>query len=1530
MDENNQRLLAELQEQNAQLKRQIADLNRSHHLLQAVVEGTTDAVFVKDLRGRYLMANAAVLNFAGKSVDEILGNDDTLFFSAETARQIMERDRRIIESGQTQTDEEVGTAAGQTRTYLSTKGPYRDEQGRIIGLIGISRDITERKRLDQQLAERERRLRTILDSEPECVKTLAADGTLLEMNQAGLEMIGADSLKQVLGQCVYSLVVPEYQAAYQALIEHVFQGLSETLEFEMVGLKGHRRWLETHAAPLRDESGQIVSLLSVTRDITDRKRIEESLSNALEFNRQIIESAEEGVVVYDREQRYVVWNPFMERLSGVPAADVLGRRPEEVFPFLRDTGVIGNLKRALAGETVTTPDMPFTVPQSGRSGWSSAYHTPLRSVTREIIGVISTVRDVTKRRQDEETLRDSQAFLADLVNTVDGIVWEADAATFQFSFVSQQAERILGYPVQRWLTETTFWTDHVHPHDREAAMECCVTATRQGESHQFEYRMLSADGREVWLKDNVTVVLKDGVPVTLRGIMVEITAQKLTETALRESNERFQLVAKATNDAVWDWNLTSDVGWWNDGVYALFGYQRGQMPPETILWKEHLHPEDRDRVLRGIHATIDGDGQSWSDEYRIIRADGSVGVVFDRGFALRDSSGKAIRMIGAAQDITARKRTEEGLRESEGRLRLLMQASNVGLWDWNLITNEVNFSPEWKRQLGYSIEEVSGHFEEWRTRVHPEDLVHALMAVSDFLAGRREDYDVEFRMRHKDGSWRWILARANMVHDSAGQPIRLMGCHVDITDRKQAEIELRQSRSFLEKAQHLANLGTWVCGPAPGDPLWWSEQTYEIFGISPGQFDGRVENFFERVHPDDRLAVQTSSRLAHSGERAYDLEHRILRPDGSVRWVHELADIVRDADGQVMQMIGVVQDITERRRAEEATRASQQRFATVFRSSPAGICVTKLADGTFLDMNDAFLKIIGHAREEMLGRSSLVLNYWLDPEDRAKVVQALQTNGSVRNWEMQFLRRDGSIRDSIRSLERITLGGEDCILTILEDITERKQAEVALASERLLLRTMADNLPGYVFVKDTAGHYLLVNYTHARQLGLSSEAEMLGKTVFDFFPADIAQSFDADDQTVIQTGQPVIEREEPFEVNGQLGWFLTTKVPLRDAEGAITGLVGIALDITARKQAEAALVEERNLLRTLVDHIPDFIFVKDTESRQLLNNAANLRLVGAPTDTEMVGKTVFDIYPRELAQRYYDEDQRVMSSGQAQLNQEESILDQEGQERWLLSSKVPLRDVHGKCIGLVGIKRDITEHRRANIELAASRERLEILSRQLIETQESERRHLARELHDEIGQSLTGIKLNLKALQQPARESISTTLVANTIAVVDQVLQQVRSLALDLRPSMLDDIGLVAALRWCLDRQSRLAGFVATFVADAADGHVSPDVTIACFRVAQEALTNIARHAHALNVRVELHHQEAELNLLVQDDGCGFEVAVARDRSVRGGSLGLLGMEERVQLVGGQIEMTSTPAGGTTIHARFPLHDSSRTTEGSS
>jgi signal transduction histidine kinase len=249
----------------------------------------------------------------------------------------------------------------------------------------------------------------------------------------------------------------------------------------------------------------------------------------------------------------------------------------------------------------------------------------------------------------------------------------------------------------------------------------------------------------------------------------------------------------------------------------------------------------------------------------------------------------------------------------------------------------------------------------------------------------------------------------------------------------------------------------------------------------------------------------------------------------------------------------------------------------------------------------------------------------------------------------------------------------------------------------------------------------------------------------------------------------------------------------------------------------------------------------------------------------------------------------------------------------------PLRDTQDRITGCLGLALNITERNWLFAQIQAGHERLQALSAQLLKAQETERRMIARELHDEIGQALTAVQLNLQVMLSLTNLAELPARLEDSMALIEPVLQQVRELSLDLRPSLLDDLGLGPALRWYVKRQAERAGFRAQIIIETAARRPSADIETTCFRIVQEAVTNIVRYARATAVRVEVQQCNGQLRLLIRDDGIGFDVAAARKRAANGGSLGLLGMQERAMLVGGDFTIQSQLGRGTTVSARIPL-----------
>ncbi len=335
--------------------------------------------------------------------------------------------------------------------------------------------------------------------------------------------------------------------------------------------------------------------------------------------------------------------------------------------------------------------------------------------------------------------------------------------------------------------------------------------------------------------------------------------------------------------------------------------------------------------------------------------------------------------------------------------------------------------------------------------------------------------------------------------------------------------------------------------------------------------------------------------------------------------------------------------------------------------------------------------------DEIIGRSDNELNlekignlYWDDD------IFVVENNSPKVNFEVQTDKFDGT--KSWLRMSKFPLHDEEGklvgVLCYYEDITEKKKKEEKLEQERILLRTLINNIPDAIFAKDNEGRKIIANLADLNNMGCDSEEEALGKTDFDFFTKETAQGFYANDCSVINTGNPVLNREESFiDKNGMRHWLHTSKLPLKDDNGNIIGLIGIGRNITEKKQAEEALQKERILLRTLINNLPDGIYVKDINCRKTVANTADVHNSGVDSETDLIGKTDFDFYPKEIAEGFYADDQAVIKSGKPVLNREEFFMDKDGNKQWLLTSKLPLRDENGDIIGLIGIGRDITEQK---------------------------------------------------------------------------------------------------------------------------------------------------------------------------------------------------------------------------------------------
>jgi PAS domain S-box-containing protein len=512
----------------------------------------------------------------------------------------------------------------------------------------------------------------------------------------------------------------------------------------------------------------------------------------------------------------------------------------------------------------------------------------------------------------------------------------------------------------------------------------------------------------------------------------------------------------------------------------------------------------------------------------------------------------------------------------------------------------------------------------------------------------------------------------------------------------------RQSRFLISNLAHVRTLG--------------ATRPDEVMGKSDRDiFPAEAAN---QYYEDEQALMKSGQPL--------NREETVMIPGTSEkRWVQTTKVPLRDKQGTVVGLMGINRDITEMKQTVEALRESQALSHSLLEQLPMGI-FRKDREGRFVLVNSEFCRIKGMKAEEFLGKTPLEVAAIeaakpgaTGPANTYAAVgvehhERIMQTGKPIEMDEEYVKADGT-KQFLHVVKLPMLDSDGKIIGtqgIQFDITERKQAEESLARERLLLRTLIDNLPDCIYAKDTAGRKTMANPADLKNLRCKFESEAIGKSDFDLFPPDIAEKFWADDQLVLK-GQPVLNREEfLFDEQSRKHWLMTSKLPLRDQNGKIIGLVGIGRDITKDKVAEEALARERSLLRTLIDNLPDCIYAKDAAGRKILANPADLKNLHCDSEAEAIGKTDFDLFPQELAEKFWAADQKVIQ-GEPVINREEYVLNDKGEKHWLLTSKLPLRDQGGKIVGLVGIGRDITERKQAEDDLRSSEEKLRQFTVQL-------------------------------------------------------------------------------------------------------------------------------------------------------------------------------------------------------------------------
>jgi PAS domain S-box-containing protein len=579
------------------------------------------------------------------------------------------------------------------------------------------------------------------------------------------------------------------------------------IEYRAVAATGRVLWLRDWIRVVPGREGRPGLLRGITVDITEHKEAESALRESEERLRQIAGAIEDVVYMDDSATgRYLYVSPAYEQLWG-RSCDSLYADPdswlEAVHPDDRGR-VAGAMERlAAAGFEGEWREEYRLVRPDGTVRWVWDVSAPVRDATGRIVRMVGCTRDITRRKEAEAALREREESFRQIMAAIRDNVYMEDVRGGRFLYVSPAYGEIWGRDADTLCQDYHSWLEALHPEDRPRIRESLEALAAAAYAHEWrqEYRVVRPDGSVRWVWDHaVPIPGEGGVVERMVGSARDITERKRWEAALREAQERFEVVCRATMDAVYDWDMRTDVVRWNEGTLTLFGYGADAVGPDPGWWADKLHPDDRDRIVRGVEDLIESTGHAWVGEYRFRRAEGGYAHVLDRGHVLRDERGHPVRMIGSMQDVTARREAEEALRQAEAKYRTLFENALIGIFQTTPDGRVLAANRTMARILGYdSSEDLLANLRDVRTGLYADPAVRPRLLERLEAEGALED--LEIQVRRKDGEIVWVSANIRADRDPDGRLVRIEGVYQDITERRRAEEALRQVSARLLRSQ---------------------------------------------------------------------------------------------------------------------------------------------------------------------------------------------------------------------------------------------------------------------------------------------------------------------------------------------------------------------------------------------------------------------------------------------------------------------------------------------------------------------------------------------------------------------------------------------------------------------------------------------------------------------------------------------------------------------------------------------------------
>lgn len=1164
------------------------------------------------------------------------------------------------------------------------------------------------------------------------------------------------------------------------------QGLIETLHHAVLANSPLRqvecllhdgRTLELDYLPVLQNPGSVAHVLRL-RDISGRRLLERRAEVAEARYHELVELL--PIIVYRAPVDAIAETSYVSRqihdLLGYTAEEWVSQRgmwARHLHPDDRER-VVSAIERALVEHGSFALEYRM-VHRDGRvvwvQDWGRVHHDE-----RGHRWIYGALLDVTGLKQAEQARFEAEQRLTALIEALPAVVCSVEATPvrdaagvpyYPIRYVNEYFTTLTGFPVEALREDPSLYARLIHPDDRAIYTAECLRTGETGEPFNLQYRLIRSDGSVIWVHERAVPLRdNDGTILAWQCVIVDVTRQKEIEQALREAEARYRTLVEQLPGVVLVRPLL-------DGKEKFFAHQpnqyvssairqlTGYAPEEwdTRRFVESLHPDDRERVVAAVLAA-DRALEPLDIEFRLRRADGTTVWVWSTSRVVTSEEGEPLFRHVLLMDISDRKCVEQALREAEARYRTLVEQlpgavilrshSSRQLPDGSLSYDLFYVSPSIEQLTGLSVAEWQEPGR-WSRQVHPDDRDRVLAAL---LESERtgSPLDLEYRFIRKDGVVIWLWHVTHVLLDASGKPWQRQVLLMDITERKQAELALREAearyRALVEQLP-----GAVLIRSAFSEVQDDGQRRYTLYYVSPGI--ERVTGFTpeewlvpgtwtRQMHPDDRDWVLAAVLRSEEELTPLDIEYRLYRKDGRLVWIWHLTRVIRAEDGTPRYRQVLLLDITTRKLAEEALRSAEAHYRTLVEQLPAAVIqvapyAEQLPDGNpgyeTRYVSPQIEAITGFTPEEW--REPGIWARHIDPEDRARVLQAFwrqEETGEPLELEYRFRRKDGTVVwlwHEVRTI-RAPDGAIEARQAVIMDVTARKQAEQDLREAEARFRSLVEQLPGALLVlepgtvwrADKLPVYRTI-YVSPRILDLTGytpdEWAEFGFLVRSVHPDDRAYVLEAL-QPFERTGKPLRLEYRFVRRDGRMVWHRLETWPVWRTTGEITAWYALLLDVTVEKEAERALREAEERYRNLVEQLPAVVYVEGVApvpypdgrvDRPLLYVSPQIReLTGYTAEEHQQNRSLWiqAIHPEDYP-RVRQEMRAAWSSGRFQ--SEFRIIRRDGVIRWLESTARLIRDAEGQPLYWQGVMLDVTARKEIEQALREAEERYRALVEQI-------------------------------------------------------------------------------------------------------------------------------------------------------------------------------------------------------------------------